>query len=68
MTLELGRNSITDRASKALCDVLSQNNTLEGLSLFKNLLGVAGAEGLGEGLCLNGALKARPRWSVVWCH
>ena len=56
-TLELARNSIGDRAAKAMCDLLSQNNTLEGLSLARNLLGAASVEALGEGLCLNGTLK-----------
>ncbi len=37
-SLELGSNSISDRAAKPIADMIAQNDTLHGLSLFKNSL------------------------------
>lgn len=48
VVLELGGNSIGDRAGKALGECLADNDTLEGLSLFQNALLATGAKVCGR--------------------
>ncbi len=41
-TLEMGLNAIGDRSAKSIANMLLQNDTLRGLSLFKNSMLTAG--------------------------
>lgn len=50
MTLELGRNALTDTSAQLLGDALKLNFKLEGLSLWQNEISGAGAQCIAEGL------------------
>ena len=50
VTLELGRNALTDTSAQLLWDALKLNFKLEGLSLWQNEISGAGAQCIAEGL------------------
>lgn len=59
-TLELGSNSCGDRAAAAVGRMLKVNDTLEGLSLWKNGILSGGAKSIFcDGLSSNSSLQVR---------
>lgn len=50
VTLELGRNALTDTSAQLLGDALKLNFKLEGLSLWQNEISGPGAQCIAEGL------------------
>ena len=56
MSLELGNNGLTDRSGLLLGECLKFNFKLEGLSLWQNEVGPAGAQSIANGLQANKSL------------